>query len=415
MMGGHPSVMLIPPMLALAELLGATGRDLALRLCRRVRNRMPHRPRRALPPLRQGLAPHRDARASSVPSRPRAPARASRTSRQRRRSVWPPRCASGLKANFGTMTKPLHVGHAARNGLFAALMVQRGLHRQSRRAGGEAGVPRRVQWPRHLRRRAHPGRLVCAAGGRRRRRAWPEALSVLRLHALLDQPHDPSGAHPRSDAGSGRDDRDHAASAPPAAHEQSRSAHAARRQVQHPVRGGARRWPIVRCGWSTSRAMRRSIRLVRELMARTTARPHPDMPENAPLQWGAEVVVTTRDGQRFASRLDDFERRGPGGQPMTHGGTRGRSSRLRRALAARTADRAAVRLPEPDRDARRHRRSDAVAGRQIAGMSADERLAAARPDPAVAAEARSATTCRSAWPATCCSCPASARVAPTRR
>jgi hypothetical protein len=29
------------------------------------------------------------------------------------------------------------------------------------------------------------------------------------------------------------------------------------------------------------------------------------------------VVVTTRDGQRLASRLDDFERRGPGGQPMS--------------------------------------------------------------------------------------------------
>ena len=27
--------------------------------------------------------------------------------------------------------------------------------------------------------------------------------------------------------------------------------------------------------------------------------------------------MTTRDGQRFASRLDDFERRGPGGLPMT--------------------------------------------------------------------------------------------------
>ena len=34
--------------------------------------------------------------------------------------------ASGLKANFGTMTKPLHVGHATRNGLFAALMVKGG-------------------------------------------------------------------------------------------------------------------------------------------------------------------------------------------------------------------------------------------------------------------------------------------------
>jgi 2-methylcitrate dehydratase PrpD len=31
--------------------------------------------------------------------------------------------ACGLKANFGTMTKPLHVGHCARSGLFAALLA----------------------------------------------------------------------------------------------------------------------------------------------------------------------------------------------------------------------------------------------------------------------------------------------------
>src|ERR1700722_14004170 len=31
--------------------------------------------------------------------------------------------SSGIKANFGTMTKPLHVGHCARNGLFAALLA----------------------------------------------------------------------------------------------------------------------------------------------------------------------------------------------------------------------------------------------------------------------------------------------------
>ncbi len=34
--------------------------------------------------------------------------------------------ASGLKANFGTMTKPLHVGQSARNGLFAALLAAEG-------------------------------------------------------------------------------------------------------------------------------------------------------------------------------------------------------------------------------------------------------------------------------------------------
>jgi len=32
--------------------------------------------------------------------------------------------ASGIKANFGTMTKPLHVGHTARNGLLAALLAR---------------------------------------------------------------------------------------------------------------------------------------------------------------------------------------------------------------------------------------------------------------------------------------------------
>lgn len=34
--------------------------------------------------------------------------------------------ASGIKANFGTMTKPLHVGHCARNGLLAVLLAREG-------------------------------------------------------------------------------------------------------------------------------------------------------------------------------------------------------------------------------------------------------------------------------------------------
>ena len=34
--------------------------------------------------------------------------------------------ASGIKSNFGTMVKPLHVGHCARNGLFAAYLARGG-------------------------------------------------------------------------------------------------------------------------------------------------------------------------------------------------------------------------------------------------------------------------------------------------
>ena len=35
--------------------------------------------------------------------------------------------SSGLKANFGTMTKPLHVGHCARNGVMAAMLARAGM------------------------------------------------------------------------------------------------------------------------------------------------------------------------------------------------------------------------------------------------------------------------------------------------
>jgi 2-methylcitrate dehydratase PrpD len=35
--------------------------------------------------------------------------------------------ASGLKENFGSMTKPFHAGHAARNGVWAALLAREGL------------------------------------------------------------------------------------------------------------------------------------------------------------------------------------------------------------------------------------------------------------------------------------------------
>jgi 2-methylcitrate dehydratase PrpD len=56
---------------------------------------------------------------------------------------------------------------------------------------------------------------------------------------------------------------------------------------------------------------------IRALLPRIEARAHPDMPADSPMQWGAEVVVFTTDGQRLASRLDDYPSRGPGGVPMT--------------------------------------------------------------------------------------------------
>ena len=46
--------------------------------------------------------------------------------------------ASGLTRNFGTMTKPLHAGHAAMNGIMAALLVKEGITASRNILEGEA-------------------------------------------------------------------------------------------------------------------------------------------------------------------------------------------------------------------------------------------------------------------------------------
>jgi len=50
--------------------------------------------------------------------------------------------ACGIQKNFGTMTKPLHAGLAARNGVFAALLAQRGFTADTDALGGEQGFLR---------------------------------------------------------------------------------------------------------------------------------------------------------------------------------------------------------------------------------------------------------------------------------
>ena len=48
--------------------------------------------------------------------------------------------ASGLKANFGTMTKPFHAGHAAERGLLAARLAARGFTANAQAVAGNQGL-----------------------------------------------------------------------------------------------------------------------------------------------------------------------------------------------------------------------------------------------------------------------------------
>src|SRR5256885_2077985 len=47
--------------------------------------------------------------------------------------------ASGVNANYGTMTKPLHAGHAARNGIVAAMLGSRGFTSNAEAIEGRGG------------------------------------------------------------------------------------------------------------------------------------------------------------------------------------------------------------------------------------------------------------------------------------
>ncbi len=314
-LGGHPSVMLIPAMLALAELIGANGRDLALAYvvgfeteCRIARGvHFHHYDKGWHPTATLGIfgtvaAAARLLRFSSEQTAVAIGLAAS--------------LASGLKANFGTMTKPLHVGHAVRNGLFAALMAREGFTANPAALEARQGFldvfngPGTYDIERMLADWYAP--LEVEGGGEPGLKPYPccgSAHASINRMVHLARTHDLTPErvemieimpHPRR--------------LPHTDNPDPRTPLAAKFSIQYVV----------------ARALAdRAVRLehfegeaqfdptIRELMARTRARPHPEMADDSPLQWGAEVVVTTRDGQRLASRLDDFERRGPGGTPMT--------------------------------------------------------------------------------------------------
>ncbi len=121
-LGGHPSAPILPALFALAETRGTNGRDFIAayvagwetetRIARGVN--FHHYEKGWHPTATLGVFGATAACAKlmglSVEKTARALALAATFS-------------SGLKANFGTMTKPLHVGHAARNGIYAALLA----------------------------------------------------------------------------------------------------------------------------------------------------------------------------------------------------------------------------------------------------------------------------------------------------
>lgn len=125
-LSGHPTVIIVPALLPLAEMRGSSGAEFldayivgvetATRIARGVN--FHHYEKGWHPTATLGIfgATAACARLLGLSAAQLAHALGAAAS-----------LASGVKANFGTQTKPLHAGFAARNGLFAALLAAEGV------------------------------------------------------------------------------------------------------------------------------------------------------------------------------------------------------------------------------------------------------------------------------------------------
>lgn len=315
-MGGHPSAMLVPPLLALADGMPAvTGRDLALAYtvgfeteCRFARAvHFHHYDKGWHPTATLGIFGTVAAAASLLGLDRDTTAVALGMAAS---------FASGLKSNFGTMTKPLHVGHGTRNGLFAVLMAREGYTANAGTFEHKQGFLDVFNGPGTY----DTGKLLAdwyapletEGPGDPNLKPYPCCGST---HASVGRMLDLAAAHDLRPADVTRIEvMPHARRLPHTNNPDPHTPLEAKFSIQYCI----------------ARALSdRAVRLdhfegdahhdpaIRAIMTRVEASPHPDMAPDSALQWGSEVIVHLRDGRRLASREDDYKSRGPAGIPMT--------------------------------------------------------------------------------------------------
>lgn len=308
-LGGHPSAPILPAIFALGEVLDCTGRDFVTayvagfetetRIARGVH--FHHYEKGWHPTATLGVfgAAAASCHLLGLDRAKTAQALAIAAS-----------LASGIKANFGTMTKPLHVGHTARNGLFAALLARDGFtandaaleHKQGflmvfNGAGTfdaevilrDWGEPYDIVRP-GLGVKQHP---CCGS-------THPAIDALLLLRAAHEIPPEKaaridSWTHPRRLAHTDRPDPQSGLDAKfSVQYCLARALLHGRIRLEH-FEGDAFRDPAAR-----------------KLMQRIQAAPHPEMGAESDEHLGAEVRVTFDDGRTIAQRVGAALGRGPG-------------------------------------------------------------------------------------------------------
>jgi 2-methylcitrate dehydratase PrpD len=222
--------------------------------------------------------------------------------------------ACGIKANFGTMTKPLHVGHVARDGLFAALIAARGFESnpaalEHKQGWLEVFNGHATYWPeRMFESWGAPWEIESAQNGLKQ---FPCCGSTHPAIAMMLALVGEEGV--KADAVERIEILAHRRRLPHTDNPDPRTPLAAKFSIQY-VTARALADGAVRIRDFAGNAVMEER--VRRLLPRIATGPHPDMPDDGPKQFGAEVIVTMQDGRRLARRTDHLVCRG-GDNPMS--------------------------------------------------------------------------------------------------
>jgi 2-methylcitrate dehydratase PrpD len=222
--------------------------------------------------------------------------------------------AGGLKANFGTMVKPLHVGHCCRSGLLAVLLAERGFTANPATLEHKQGFFNAFNGPgtydanKIFENWCAPLEIESPTMGLKQfpccGSTHPAIAMALKLvHEDNVKADDIEEIHIQS----------HRRRLPHTDNPFPQTSLNAKFSVQYGV-ARALLDGVVRLEHFEGNA--HSDPRIRRLLEITRTDPHPEMPDDSPHQFGAEVTVTTRNDGVLSRRIDDLIGRG-GDNPMS--------------------------------------------------------------------------------------------------
>lgn len=298
--GGHPSVPLVPAIIALGEAHGSSGQDMitayvagfeAQSAIARAAN-FYHYERGWHPTATLGIFGTVAASACMLDLSEEQTATALSVAVS---------LASGVKANFGSMTKPLHVGQMSRNGVMAALLARDGFTAEAKAFEHHQGFfnvfngPGNFDMDRIFENWGAPLDIVDPGLGLKQfpccgcthaaincmlelGRGGLKAEDVAEIEILV---------HPRC--------------LPHTNEPAPQTGLEGKFSIQYTT---VRALTDGRVGFEHFEDAAVTGKEVRGLLSLVRAVEHPDMPADSKEQFGAEVVVTTKGGQKLTSRID---------------------------------------------------------------------------------------------------------------